>query len=230
MHKKLKNKGHGSTFLKHVFNTGRDKGQATNYDQNTSLAEELTDSTEKGTNKRLRSNSDRRVKYTTEGSKTSQTHQRVDVLNTDHKDVAVFRESSRIFTHPKKVLQQTQRCFSSAFHFGFQLVTRSRKPTLRNGYVWVMIPQVTLGSSAFLTDPTAIQHRDQRGSTSNFWMIHQYRHHHGKQLENLVRLLGSSPEPRVLHPSGRERRHLCLLQDVRSILFTRSSSVLFLNA
>ena len=47
---------------------------------------------------RSQSNSDRRVKYTAEGSKTSQTHQRVDVLNTDHKDVAVFRESSRIFT------------------------------------------------------------------------------------------------------------------------------------
>ena len=85
-----------------MFNTGRDKGEAINHDQNTSLAEELTNSTEKGTNKRLRSNSDRRVKYTADGSKTSQAHQRVDVLNTDHKDVAVFREPSRIFTHPKK--------------------------------------------------------------------------------------------------------------------------------
>ena len=44
---KEKNKGHGSTFLKHVFNTGRDKGQAIHHDQNTSLAEELTNSTEK---------------------------------------------------------------------------------------------------------------------------------------------------------------------------------------
>ena len=95
---KQKNNGHGSTFLKHVFNTGRDKGQAKNHDQNTSLAGDLNNSTEKGTNKRLRSNSDRRFKYTAERSKTSQTHQRVDVLNTDHKDVAVFRESSRIFT------------------------------------------------------------------------------------------------------------------------------------
>ena len=33
-------------------------------------------------------------------------------------------------------------------HFGLQLVTRSKKPTLRNGYVCVMIPQVTLGSFA----------------------------------------------------------------------------------
>ena len=61
-------------------------------------------------------------------------------------------------------------------------------------------------------------------------MIHQHRNHHGKQLENLMRLLGSSPEPKVLHPSGKERRHHCLLQDVGAILFTRSSSVLFLNA
>ena len=67
-----------------MFNTGRDKGQARNHYQNTSLAEELTNSTEKGTNKRLRNNSDRCVEYTSEGSKTSQTHQRVDVLNTDH--------------------------------------------------------------------------------------------------------------------------------------------------
>ena len=95
MYTNRKNKGHGSTFLKHVFNTGRDKAQ-------------------KRTNKRLRSNSDRRFKFSAEGSKTSQTHQRVDVPNTDHKDVAVFRESSRIFYHPK-VLKQTQRCFSSAF-------------------------------------------------------------------------------------------------------------------
>ena len=41
------NKGHGSTFVKHVFNTGRDKGQAKNHDQNTTLAGELTNSTEK---------------------------------------------------------------------------------------------------------------------------------------------------------------------------------------
>ena len=42
-------------------------------------------------NKHLRSNSDRRVKHTAEGLKTCQTNQRVDVLNTDHKDVAAFR-------------------------------------------------------------------------------------------------------------------------------------------
>ena len=47
MHKKQKNKGHGSTFLKHVFNTARDKGLARKHDQNTILAEELTNSKEK---------------------------------------------------------------------------------------------------------------------------------------------------------------------------------------
>ena len=68
-------------------------------------------------------------------------------------------------------------------HFGFQLATRFRKPTLRNGYIWVMIPQVTSGSKAWLIFlrwyrvlntkivPQNIndlrkhlQHRDQRGS------------------------------------------------------------------
>ena len=138
--------------------------------------------------------------------------------------------------------------------FGFQLVTRSRKPSLRNGYVWVMIAQVTLGSTAlkqFLRQMSRrwckiletkivpsnindlrkhLQHRDQRGSTSNLWMLHQHRNRHVKQLENLMRQLGSSPKPRELHPTGRERRHHCLLQDVGAILLTRSSSVLFLNA
>ena len=84
-----KNKGHGSTFLKHVFNTGRDTAQ-------------------KRTNKRLRSNSDRRFKHTAEVLKTCQTHQRVDVLHTDHKHVAVFREKIRIFTHRNK--RDTLRC------------------------------------------------------------------------------------------------------------------------
>ena len=60
-----------------------------------------------------------------------------------------------------------------------------------------------------INDPRKhLQHRDQRGSTSNLWMLH-----HGKQVENLMRLLGNSPEPRVLHLSGRERRHRRLLQD-----------------
>ena len=31
---------------------------------------------------------------------------------------------------------------------------------------------------------------------------------------NLMRLLGSSPEPRVLQPSGKIRRHRCLSQSV----------------
>ena len=143
---------------------------------------------------------------------------------------------------------------ANGHHFGFQLVTRSRKPTVRNGYVWVMIPQVTLGSFAlkqFLRlmsprwciilkakiEPSStndlrkhLQHRDQRCSTSNLWMLHQHRNPHSKQLESLMRLLGSSPEPRVLHPSGRKRRQYCLTQNTGAILFTRSSSVLSLNA
>ena len=49
------------------------------------------ESQEKSKNKHWRSNSDRRVKHTAERFNTCQTHQRVDVLNTDHKDVAVFR-------------------------------------------------------------------------------------------------------------------------------------------
>ena len=133
--------------------------------------------------------------------------------------------------------------------FGIQLATRFRKPTLRNGYIWVMIPQVTSGSSAlkqflrlislrwYIILNTKIctikhkrpQHRHQRSSTSDFRMLQQHPHLHGKQVENLMRLLGNSREPRELHPSGRERRHHCLLEDVGAILFTRSSSVLFLN-
>ena len=74
------------------------QGQARNHHQNTSLAGELTNSTEKGTNKRLGSNLTDVLNTQLKDQKTSQTHQRVDVLNTDHKDVAVFRESSLIFT------------------------------------------------------------------------------------------------------------------------------------
>ena len=94
-------------------------------------------------------------------------------------------------------------------HSGFQLVTCSRKPTFRNGYIWVTIPQVTrkqcIKNNSYgycglrwyiilntkivpknINDPRKhLQHRDQRGSTSNLWMLH-----HGKQVENLMRLLG----------------------------------------
>ena len=69
-------------------------------DQNTSPAGELSNNTEKGTNKRLRSNSDRRVKYTAEGSKT-QTHQR-ETRNAHfvvHMQLAIYHELSR--TQPK---------------------------------------------------------------------------------------------------------------------------------
>ena len=94
-------------------------------------------------------------------------------------------------------------------HSGFQLVTCFRKPTFRNGYIWVTIPQVTrkqcIKNNSYgycglrwyiilntkivpsnINDPRKhLQHRDQRGSTSNLWMLH-----HGKQVENLMRLLG----------------------------------------
>ena len=40
---------------------------------------------------------------------------------------------------------------------------------------------------------------------------HQHRDPHGKQLGNLMRLLGSSSEPRVLQPSGEIPRRHCLL-------------------
>ena len=52
----------------------------------------LTSQKKKAKNKHWRSNSDRRVKKNTaDRFNTCQTHQRVDVLNTDHTDVAVFR-------------------------------------------------------------------------------------------------------------------------------------------
>ena len=57
-----------------------------------------------GENKHLRSNSERYVEHTAEGLKTCQTHQLVDVLNTDHKVVAVFLESNRIFAISDRVL------------------------------------------------------------------------------------------------------------------------------
>ena len=47
----------------------------------------------------------------------------------------------------------------------------------------------------------------------------QHRDPHGKQLGNPMRLPGNFLNPRVLHPSGRERRHHCLTQNVSAILF-----------
>ena len=119
--------------------------------------------------------------------------------------------------------------YANGNHFGFQLVTRSSKPTLRNGYVWV-IPQVTLGA-VVKTDPTgnifAMVHSSEYTNINDLKNHYRHRDRHGKQLENLVRLLGRSPEPMIPHPSGRERRQHCLIQDVGAILFTRSSSVIF---
>ena len=106
MHR-TENKGHRSTLLKHVFNTGRDKGQAKNPWSKHESRGRADQQHRKGTNKRLRRNSDRSVKHTAEGSRTSQTHQRADVLNTDHKDVAVFRESSRFITQANALVAST---------------------------------------------------------------------------------------------------------------------------
>ena len=86
--------GHSSTVLTHVFNTGRDK-RGTNQILIKIVqreAEPPAQSQRKRKNMNLRSNSDRRVKYTAERLRTCQTHQRVDVLNTDHKDVAMLHE------------------------------------------------------------------------------------------------------------------------------------------
>ena len=47
---------------------------------------------------------------------------------------------------------------------------------------------------------------------------------------DMVRLLLKYPEPGVRHPSGREMSHHCLLQDLDAMVFTRSNSVLSLNA
>ena len=42
---------------------------------------------------------------------------------------------------------------------------------------------------------------------SNLWMLHQHRDPHGKQLGNLMHLLGSAPEARVPQLSVKIRRH-----------------------
>ena len=66
-------------------------------------------------------------------------------------------------------------------------------------------------------------------SISNLWTPHQHRDPHGKRLENLMLLLGSSLELMILRPSGKIRRHHCLTQSACAILFTQSSPVPFLN-
>ena len=106
-------------------------------------------------------------------------------------------------------------------HFGFQLATRFRKPTLRNGYTWVMIPQVTSGSNAWLIFLRWYIILNTKIVPPN---INDLRKHlqHRDQLGSLMLLPGNFLDPRVLHPSGKERRHHRLSQD-------QSSSVLFLN-
>ena len=115
---------------------------------------------------------------------------------------------------------------ASGNHFGSLLANRFRRPTWRNGYTWVMILPVSSAWRIFLRwyrvlvtkiiPPNKsylkkhLQHQDQRGS--------------------LMLLPGTLFGSLVLHPSGKERRHHCLRQDLGAILSTQSSSVLFLNA
>ena len=104
------------------------------------------------------------------------------------------------------------------------MATRFRKPTLKNGYIWVMIPQVTSESSAWLIFPRWYRILSTKIITPNINDLKKHFRHrdlHGKQVENLMRLLGNYLEPRVRHPSGREQRHHCLSQDLGAILFTQ---------
>ena len=89
----------------------------------------------------------------------------------------------------------------------------------------MMDPYVSPGEYSFRAVPcVADSRRHQRAetaimpsSTSNLWMPHQHRNPHGKQLENLMLLLGNSPEPRAPRPSGKNRRHHCPSQNVYAI-------------
>ena len=97
----------------------------------------------------------------------------------------------------------------------------------------MMSPQVTSESSAWriFLQWYMIQNTKIVQPCKNDLKKHlQHRDRHGRQVENMVRPLGKYLEPGVRHPSGRELRHHCLLQDLRENLFSPRSSVLFLNA
>ena len=103
----------------------------------------------------------------------------------------------------------------------------------RNGYIWVMAPQVTSESSAwriFLRWYMMLNTKIVPPYKNDLKKHLRHRDRHGRQVESMVRLLGESLEPRVRHPSGKERRHHCLTKDLGAILVTRNNSVLFLNA
>ena len=110
-------------------------------------------------------------------------------------------------------------------HFGSRLATRFRRLTWRNGYTWVMTPQVTSESSArrmflrwYMIPNTKIVQPYKNDLKKHL----QHRDRHGRQVENMVRPLGKYLEPGVRHPSGS-----CLLQDLGANLFSPRSSVLF---
>ena len=80
-----------------------------------------------------------------------------------------------------------------------------------------MIPQVTSESSAwliFLRWYWVLNTKIVAPNTNDLKKHFRHRDRHGKQVENMIRLLGNYLEPRVRHPSGREQRFHCLSQDI----------------
>ena len=78
---------------------------------------------------------------------------------------------------------------ANGIHFGFQLATRSRKPTLKNGYTWVMIPQVTSESSAwliFLRWYRVLNTKIVPPNINDLKKHFRHRDRHGKQVENMI--------------------------------------------
>ena len=78
-----------------------------------------------------------------------------------------------------------------------------------------MTPQVTSESSAwriFLRWYMMLSTKIVPPNKNDLKMHLRHRDRHGRQVENMIRLLGNYLEPRVRHPSGRELRHHCLLR------------------
>ena len=101
-----------------------------------------------------------------------------------------------------------------------------QKACLEVGYELMMGSTSDPGENCIEAVPTADVSTMVRGTektyivpsgTNNLWKRLQHRDQWG----SLMLLLGTFLDARVLHPSGKERKHQCL---------TKSSSVLFLNA
>ena len=112
-------------------------------------------------------------------------------------------------------------------HFGFQSVTIFRRHTSENGYVLVMSPQVTLEKILVRQFLRLMSLRwciflKTKNVPSN---VNDLRKHFQPrdQRVSLMRQLGSYMDTRVLQPSGRKRRHHCLLQDEGAI-FSREAA------